>query len=205
MTVIKTGSGPLNLSGHNTYSGGTYILEGTIYLAGSDSRQADGTTAGSANPDGFGTGPVYILPGGRWFMTGLGAGVNFTNDLFISGVGTDAEQVGAIRMGGGNLTGTITLIGDATLGGGGNSSGVPTSVITGRITGDHKLTLGGTTVAHEKIKIAAVSLRVMVHLDRSEVDRLSALCGIWPAGGQPILAHGRNWPFSLDIQLRELP
>jgi autotransporter-associated beta strand protein len=64
VTVIKSGPGAMKFRGHNTYSGGTYILQGRFQLVG--------TEIGTSNPDGFGTGPVYIRPGGQAYLSGRG-------------------------------------------------------------------------------------------------------------------------------------
>src|SRR6185295_4369926 len=34
VTVVKSGQGGIKLRGHNTYSGGTYLLEGRVSIAG---------------------------------------------------------------------------------------------------------------------------------------------------------------------------
>ena len=63
--MIKAASGYIKFRNHNTYSGGTYLLGGRLQLAGNDS--VTGGTFGTANPDGVGTGPVYIFPGAYLF------------------------------------------------------------------------------------------------------------------------------------------
>jgi len=148
VTLVKSGAMPLKLRGNNTYSGGTYIFEGRVSLAGAETKLGDQISNGLANPGGFGTGPLYILPGGQWFASGLGNGVQFTNNIFLAGTGTFSDDTGAIRLGtgGGDFVGTITLIGDATIGGGNNQS-----KIIGRITGNHNLSLGGFVFAHELV------------------------------------------------------
>lgn len=130
VTVVKAGPGFFKLRGHNTYSGGTYVHQGRLQLSGSE--------VGSSNPDGIGTGPLYIFPGGYLFFAGGGSAI--TNDMFIAGDAARQEAgIGAIRTSGGwEVRGTVTLIGDATIGGNGNVSGG----IAGRITGPYSLTLG---------------------------------------------------------------
>jgi fibronectin-binding autotransporter adhesin len=92
VTLIKTGPGFFKLRGHNTYSGGTYVLQGRIQLSGSE--------VGTPNPDGVGTGPLYIFPGGDFFFAGTGSPI--TNDMFIAGDAARQEQgIGAIRTSGG--------------------------------------------------------------------------------------------------------
>src|SRR4029079_12736570 len=68
---------------NNTYSGGTYVISGRI------SQPVGGT---------FGTGPVYIFPGGM-VNPGGGANVTIPNNVFIAGNGTfENLGLGAIRM-----------------------------------------------------------------------------------------------------------
>ena len=134
VSIIKAGPGFFKLRGHNTYSGGTYVLQGRIQLSGSE--------VGTSNPDGIGTGPLYIFPGGYLFFAGTGSPI--TNKMYIAGDAARQEQgIGAIRTSGGwRVDGEVELIGDATIGGNGNVSGG----IAGRITGPYSLTLcsGGT-------------------------------------------------------------
>ncbi len=78
VTLIKTGPGSVKLRGHNTYSGGTYIQQGRVQLAGNE--------IGTANYDGFGGGPVYISPGAQFFYS-CGGTTDIENNLYISGIG----------------------------------------------------------------------------------------------------------------------
>ncbi|HOX03938.1 MAG TPA: autotransporter-associated beta strand repeat-containing protein [Candidatus Paceibacterota bacterium] len=139
VTVVKAGRSSMKFRGHNTYSGGTYILQGRFQLAGSEQ-------GGTANPDGWGTGPLHVFPGGQAFPSGISGATPFTNAIFMAGIGTDAENTGAIRLGNGSLyTGTITLIGDARLGGGGaNNAAGGGATIAGKITGPFSLDIGST-------------------------------------------------------------
>ena len=134
VSIIKGGPGFFKLRGHNTYSGGTYVLQGRIQLSGSE--------VGTSNPDGIGTGPLYIFPGGYLFFAGTGSPI--TNKMYIAGDAARQEQgIGAIRTSGGwRVDGEVELIGDATIGGNGGLTGG----IAGRITGPFSLTLcsGGT-------------------------------------------------------------
>jgi autotransporter-associated beta strand protein len=134
VSIIKAGPGFFKLRGHNTYSGGTYVLQGRIQLSGSE--------VGTSNPDGIGTGPLYIFPGGYLFFAGTGSPI--TNKMYIAGDAARQEQgIGAIRTSGGwRVDGEVELIGDATIGGNGGLTGG----IAGRITGPFSLTLcsGGT-------------------------------------------------------------
>ena len=147
VSVVKTGPGPMKFRGHNSFSGNMYILQGRIQMAGSE--LANGlfgpTAANTANPDAFGTGDIYVLPGGQAFPSGAGGNTNagltaITNNWFIAGNGV-SDNVGAIRLSGVFSNGVITLIGDARLGGGGFATGVN---IYDRITGNFNLDFGAT-------------------------------------------------------------
>ncbi|HEY7119130.1 MAG TPA: autotransporter-associated beta strand repeat-containing protein, partial [Tepidisphaeraceae bacterium] len=175
VTLIKTGVASVKIDGHNTFSGGIFINQGRFQLAGSE--------VGSANPDGLGTGRVTIAPGGYLFVSGVNSGTLYTgrgaipgalantaqnapitNDMTISGNGTNQEGIGAIRLGGkAVLSGQITLGGDARIGGASasqanfantndtypaiNPDGTtlyvdPSHLISGRITGKYNLDIG---------------------------------------------------------------
>jgi autotransporter-associated beta strand protein len=136
VSVVKAGPGSMKFRGNNTYSGGTYILQGRFQLAGSE--------IGSANPDGWGTGPIFVMPGAQAFPSGAGPGP-ITNDWFLAGNGI-SDNVGAIRLNsGGTLSGLITLIGDTRLGGGGTGGGAGGGgILSGKITGPFNLDFGAT-------------------------------------------------------------
>ena len=165
VSFVKTGSGSMKLAAHNTYSGGTYILQGRVQLTGTEvagtansTQVAEGLgTAGTAmtpanlsNPGGFGTGPVYVFPGAQVFPSGINSanGV-IPNNFFFAGSGFAAENDGAFRLGGGlNMTGTMTLIGDGMIAG----AGVAT--ISGQITGGFNLTLGTSATINTSLVLA---------------------------------------------------
>ncbi|HEV2328059.1 MAG TPA: autotransporter-associated beta strand repeat-containing protein, partial [Verrucomicrobiae bacterium] len=130
VTFVKAGPGPMKLDGHNTFSGGLYILQGRLQLGG--------TEIGAGNPGGGGTGPIYVYPGAELFPSGAGTNA-ITNNIYISGNGV-SDGVGAIRLSGVFSNGVISLIGDSRLGGGG-AGGVP---IYDRITGSFNLDFGAT-------------------------------------------------------------
>ena len=105
VTVVKMGPGSIKLDGHNTFSGGLYLLQGRVQFTGSE--------IGNNNPDGGGTGPIFVLPGAYLFPSG--APQRVTNSIFVAGAGDAHEPLGAFR--GGIYSGTVTLIGDASFGG----------------------------------------------------------------------------------------
>jgi fibronectin-binding autotransporter adhesin len=141
VTLVKAGPGYLKLRNHNSYSGNTYLLQGRIQI---DDTLVGGTPIG----DVFGTGDVYIFPGGNLFggtRSSPPGIINLPNRFFIAGNGAQQEpNIGAIRCGATLfVTNTVTLIGDATIGGGGGLAGA----ISGKITGPFNLTLcSGSTV-----------------------------------------------------------
>lgn len=146
VTVVKASTASMKFRGHNTFSGGLYVLQGRFQLAGSE--------IGTPNPDGAGTGPVYVYPGAYFFLSGIGdfgvTGVALSNNCFIAGLGTDQEQVGAIRFGNGvRIAGDVTLTGDSRIGGG-NATTLPNTGISGKISGNYNFDIGalGTINTH---------------------------------------------------------
>jgi autotransporter-associated beta strand protein len=132
VTFVKSGPGPMKLDGHNTFSGGLYILQGRLQFAGAE--------IGTGNPGGGGTGPIYVYPGAEFYPSGAGTDP-ITNSIFISGNGV-SDGVGAIRLSGVFSNGVINLIGDSRLGGGGtNNNAVP---IYDKITGPFNLDFGAS-------------------------------------------------------------
>ncbi|TAL04862.1 MAG: glycosyl hydrolase family protein [Verrucomicrobia bacterium] len=156
--LAKSGSGTLNLTGANSYSGGTIVSGGIINL--------------SANT-GLGTGPLLVTNSGQ--QVTIVAGSAFTNDIVIGGpvgiVGTGiikGPASGSATLSGAITFSTITPNGGTTTNGGafdgGNTSGG--LIVTGPMTslagggihlranravfsggGDYKLFLdSGTTV-----------------------------------------------------------
>jgi autotransporter-associated beta strand protein len=123
VSVVKAGSGAMKLRGHNTYSGGTYILQGRLQTAGSEDAN------GTANSDGLGSGPVYIWPGGQFYSSDIST---IPNDFYISGTGIPTENSGAIRVRRGSISGKITLLGDAAISADGQTSA--SSTFSGQIT-----------------------------------------------------------------------
>lgn len=108
--ITKTGNSTLTLSGNNTYTGHTYINQGTISVAHSG---ALGSSAGNTYINHMGSG---TQSGGL----SLTNGVTISDHIFISGAGdgTDSQWGGAITTshtgtGSNNntITGTITLTG----------------------------------------------------------------------------------------------
>ncbi len=138
VTFVKAGVGSMKLRGHNTYSGGTYLLQGRVQMVGGEIAGNPGGQGLYGNADACGTGPIYILPGAYLFPSGTGptnaAGqaLPVTNAVFIAGNGTAGEPLGAIRCTGGwTFNGPWTLIGDTTIGGNGGASGAIGAQLSG--------------------------------------------------------------------------
>ncbi len=135
LTLVKAGAGNIKIDGHNTYTGGTYILQGRVQMTG-------GENGGTVNPDALGTGPVYISPGGYLFPGTFA----MTNPFFIAGIGTGKESIGAIRFGNGtDIQGLVTLTGDARVGNGDGSTTGPFTGISGQVTGNYNFDLGAAS------------------------------------------------------------
>ena len=120
----------------NTFSGGLYVVSGRW---------------SQPNAGNIGTGPVYVFPGGM-INPGAATPVTISNDLFIAGNGTtEGNGFGAIRMfqnTTGNstlLTGTVTLMADASISSNGNTDPNRNVGITSKITGPGGLMIGSPT------------------------------------------------------------
>lgn len=74
-SIEKTGAGNLSILGNNSYSGGTYLNAGNIYVR---------------NSSALGSGPVYF-EGGNLSLHG---GINFASDLIVNSSGTLAGTGG---------------------------------------------------------------------------------------------------------------
>jgi fibronectin-binding autotransporter adhesin len=120
--------GYVNTTGANTYSGGTFVNQGRVQ---------------AGNLATFGTGPVNVFPGGSVFFN---TGGNWTNNFFVSGIGSTEAGTnnpagpGALRLGTTtNVTGSLTLQGNTRITSSSSTSTGP--VISGRITGTGNLEL----------------------------------------------------------------
>jgi autotransporter-associated beta strand protein len=88
------------------------------------------------------------------FPSGTGdfgtTGLAISNNFFIAGLGTQQEQVGAIRFGNGTrISGDVILTGDSRIGGG-NATTLPNTGISGKVSGPFSLDIGalGTINTH---------------------------------------------------------
>ena len=139
VTVVMAGSyfsmnGGGNAATTNTYSGGTYILQGRCSQPGRYT---------------FGTGPVYILPGGQ-----ANCGTQQTNDFYIAGSGSvESGGMGALRLYSaslangytGNILGTVHLLANANICADNITVQAQDIGISGKITGSGGLGIGSPT------------------------------------------------------------
>ena len=122
VTFVKAGPGYVKIGASNSYSGGTYYLQGRI--------------SSPSSPYALGSGPAYVFPGAYIFAPPS----VFTNQIYLAGNGTQQEPLGAFRASTAN-TNNITLIGDATIGGSGGN-------FFGPISGPFNMTFGsGATIS----------------------------------------------------------
>ena len=128
LTVNTFGS--VKVDNANTYSGGTYINEGEFWCNG-----------GGNTP--FGTGPVFVFPGGRADLGGDN-GATVTNHFYIAGQGfLAASEPGAIKgIYNGTFAGLITLAGNAQIDPNAGT-GTNTCTFSGGFAGTGSLTFGG--------------------------------------------------------------
>jgi autotransporter-associated beta strand protein len=130
VSIVKTGTSGLTLNGNNSFSGGTYVLQGTV-------------SATNANSFGGAGRNVTVLPGGSVSLSSLTYANNFIlagSSLSMGGTFTG----GVTTVAGATVSGTVTLQGDTVIGNSGSSG-----TITGKITGDYTLSvLGALTVSN---------------------------------------------------------
>jgi autotransporter-associated beta strand protein/parallel beta-helix repeat protein len=128
-TIEKDGNNAWNLSGNNTYSGGTVVSGGRLRA--------------NTSANAFGTGPVTVASGGQAY---LNVGSTFPNAFIIAGMGIPETEgnYGALRLAanGATVTNVITLTDDARITARGASAAG--AVISGQITGDSAVEFGNS-------------------------------------------------------------
>jgi autotransporter-associated beta strand protein len=129
VTLVKTGTGQLILSGTNTFTGGAILTQGRNRID---------------NAGALGSGAVTVATGATlWFNTNA----TYANDFYLAGTGYGETNIpGAFRLGPSNTIGTstskITLMGDTRIGAV-NTGTTNFNTLAGKITGDYGLDLSG--------------------------------------------------------------
>jgi autotransporter-associated beta strand protein len=127
VSIVKTGTAALTLNGSNSFSGGTFVNQGTL-------------NATNANSLG-GAGRDVTVSSGALVSLAAGGGLTYANNFKLAGSsltlgGTFSS--GAITVVGNTVSGTVTLMGDTTIGNSGTNG-----TISGKITGDYNLSVVG--------------------------------------------------------------
>jgi fibronectin-binding autotransporter adhesin len=112
VSVVKTGTASSTLTGANTYTGGTYVNQGTLSVSNSTLTNV------------FGTGSVTISQGAQVSLTSNATKVTYANAFNIAGT--------ALNMYGNTISGDITLLGDSQI----TSNATDGGAISGKISGD---------------------------------------------------------------------
>lgn len=136
VTLVKTGDDEVLMFYANTHTGGTYINDGNPR---------------AIHSGGFASGAVHVAPRGQAHLDDYNDGGTYANDFYIAGIGGSEDEnlvdQGALRLSRSDVivSGTVTLTADAqiTFHGAGWSGDPRPASITGKITGNHALILGG--------------------------------------------------------------
>lgn len=143
-TLTKIGSGLLNLTAANTYTGATTVSAGTLQLSNALSA---GTTAGG----------LSVTSGATAEINGVSIG---TEALTINGTGVDGNGA-LIGTGTCSLSGNITLGSNTTIGGAGTMtlSGVISGAFNLTKTGNGTISLSGANTYSGTTTVSAGTLR----------------------------------------------
>jgi autotransporter-associated beta strand protein len=172
LRVVSTtpGGGNISFQSSNSYTGGTYIAGGLL-------RTNDISGAG------FGSGSVQVASGAQAYLDAISPantfpGATYPNDFYVDGTGTDGSAgvfQGALRLGrtGIVVSGSVHLLSDVriTFHGAGTTPGAQ---ITGKITGNYALMLGGGN---------AVSTLTLTNANNDWIGNTSIDFGILKIGG----------------------
>jgi autotransporter-associated beta strand protein len=112
VSVVKTGTASTTLTGSNTYSGGTFVNQGTLAVSNSLLTNV------------FGTGSVTIAAGAQVALTSNATKITYANAFNIAGT--------ALNMYGNTISGDITLLGDSQI----TSNSTDGGAVSGKISGD---------------------------------------------------------------------
>ncbi|MFD0892093.1 beta strand repeat-containing protein [Luteolibacter ambystomatis] len=197
ITLTGTNTGAATNASEVTLNGNSSGFSGPLSVTGARATLTSSATAG-------GTGPLTVTgPGGQFFL----GGGTYTNNFFLNGNGwtENAGTLGALRINGGTVSGTITLTGNSrittyqtsgTISGpivesGGSRSlelGITGAVNTLTLTGASTYT-GPTTITN-----ATVNLNGSLGATAVTVASGSTLGGIGSinSGGSLTLAAGSN-------------
>ncbi len=131
VNVVKTGAGSLTLNAANSFSGGMIINQGSV-------------TATNAGAFGGINRDVTVMPGASIALATAGS-LTYANNFNLAGSALTMGGAGGavITTVGNTISGTVTLLGDTTIGSSGTNG-----TISGKITGDYNLSIiGGLTIS----------------------------------------------------------
>jgi autotransporter-associated beta strand protein len=167
--LIKEGVGALNLTGTNTYSGGTVLTAGTLQLTSDANLGAAGT---KVTLNGGTLQPLAAINLSRPIDVNANTTINAANDLTLSGTITNVgslygtAQPTITKSGAGNLTisgnanqlsGNLTIAaGSVTLGGSGTNGGIPLVSVT-TVGAGTTLTIDNLTTGYNDNRIGDLS------------------------------------------------
>ena len=117
--------GDVEFKQNGNFSGGLYVGQG----------RAQANTTGA-----FGTGPVYVFPGGEAFPWNSGNSGTFTNNFFLAGYGSPQDSMALRGQNGVTLSGAVTLMGTAVIAPAGSN---PAFTLSGSVTGPGGMYLVG--------------------------------------------------------------
>lgn len=152
--LIKDSSGVSEVGDKNTYSGGTYIHNGTLRLEENDVPITRGSETTEAYAGHLGGGVLHIASGGTFDMNGLDQTVAGLNDLNSS--------AGTVALGGGTLTVDSTTASSFSGAISGTGAVVKSGAETFTIDGDY------TNVAGRLLRVEEGLLSVAGTLDIAE-------------------------------------
>lgn len=125
-SLVKTGTGILNLAGNNTFSGGTTVNQGTLQLSYNPNDDPTGTlVAGSSLTIGTGATVEMTVDDALGYHSSATASTNISGGTLTIDAGHHATLQGVILTGG-----TLTAAGTGDFAGNGNSN----YIIDGNVT-----------------------------------------------------------------------
>ena len=132
--LVKTGTGTLLLTGHETFTGNTYIDQGTLAYAPTANLSYPYTISGPGNLAMSGSGASLTLGGTNTYtgLTTLTGGTLCVNGSLAGGGGVNLQ--GGALTGGGQIAGSVTATGGTTAEGGSGSIVGSVTVNSGRLT-----------------------------------------------------------------------